>query len=125
MPVIFPDTSTKKEKGPHVYVNEAALSAAIIKKFNAQKRVKCQKMKGTVYGSATLDIFGSKHGRFFWLEAKQPGNKPTDRQYQTMKEWIAEGAVASWTDSLKGAMKFLLADWDELTETSMLEGFHE
>lgn len=123
--VIFPDTSKPKEEGPKRYANESKLSDAIIKKFNTKDAVICQKIKGTVYGQPTLDILGSRAGKFFWLEVKQPGEKPTDRQYNTMKKWIKKGAVASWTDSVGGAMKFLLADWDKLTETSMLEGFHE
>ena len=42
-----------------------------------------------------------------------------------MKDWISVGAVASWTDSVEGAMKFFLADWSTLTEKQMMEGFHE
>lgn len=103
---------------------EADLSTAIIKKFNSLKNVRCQKVKGSAYGLPTLDIVGSRHGMFFWLEVKQPGGKPTTRQKYTMKRWIEDGAIASWTDSVEGAMKFLLSDWRQLTETKMMEGFH-
>lgn len=106
------------------YSNESALSTAIVKKFNLLCNVKCQKIKGTVYGQPTLDILGSRHSRFFWLEVKQPGEKPTDRQYNTMKQWIRKGAIASWTDSVEGAIEFLSTDWSQLTETEMLRGFH-
>ena len=107
------------------FSTESALSTAIIEKYNRLQHVKCQKIKGTAYGKPTLDILGSKNGRFFWLETKQPGEKPTDRQYNTMKDWISVGAIASWTDSVEGAMKFFLADWSTLTEKQMMEGFHE
>ena len=115
-------TTRAKEK---THSSEADLSAAIVEKLNKQNAVRCQKIKGTAYGKPTLDILGSKNGRLFWLEVKQPGKKPTKRQYLTMKDWISVGAIATWTDSLVGAMDFFLTDWSTLTETKMLEGFHE
>lgn len=121
-----PRKSAAKKPGPErAYRCEADLSTAIIDKLNRQNGVKCQKIKGTAYGKPTLDILGSKSGRFFWLEVKQPGEKPTKRQYNTMKDWISVGATASWTTSVEGAMKFFLADWSTLTEKQMMEGFHE
>lgn len=124
---IWPPKPIKKrvDKKPACsHRNEAELSKTVIEKFNKIKGVKCQKIKGTAYGAPTLDILGSRNGKFFWLEMKKPGEKPTDRQYQTMRAWIEEGAIASWTDSVEGAMKFLLADWSNLTETTMIGGFH-
>ena len=76
---IDPAKPVKKEKGQR-YNNESDLSTAIMRKFNAIKNVRCQKVKASVYGQTTLDIVGSKGGRFFWLEVKQPGRKPTMRQ---------------------------------------------
>ena len=115
----------KKPAPERAYRCEADLSTAVIDKLNKQNGVKCQKIKGSAYGKPMLDILGSKNGRFFWLETKQPGEKPTKRQYNTMKDWISVGAVASWTTSVEGAMKFYLADWSTLTEKQMMEGFHE
>ena len=117
-----PFKATKKKTARHG--NEASLSRVIVTKLNELPRIKCQKCHGTAYGMPTLDIFGSKDGKFFWLEVKQPGEKPTKRQYNTMKDWIREGAVASWTDSVKGAMSFVEQDWSLLTVERMLEGFH-
>lgn len=116
---------SKKPTPERAFRCEADLSTAIIEKLNKQNGVRCQKIKGTAYGKPTLDILGSKSGRFFWLETKQPGEKPTKRQYNTMKDWISVGAIASWTDSVEGAMKFFLADWSALTEKQMMEGFHD
>ena len=121
MDIVFPESSEKKPR----YNNESDLSAVIVEKFNQIHNVKCQKIHGTAYGKPTLDILGSRNGLLFWLEVKQAGKKPTKRQFKTMKDWIEEGAIATWTDSVEGAMKFLLADWRQLTETKMLEGFHE
>jgi len=116
---------TEAKKVERVFQNEAALSTAIIEKFNRLQHIKCQKIKGTAYGKPTLDILGSKHGKLFWLEVKQPGEKPTKRQYNTMQDWIDVGAIATWTTSVESAMKFLLADWTSLTVAKMLEGFHD
>ena len=107
------------------YNNESGLSEAIVKAFNKISGVKCQKVHGSAYGKPTLDILGSRNGQLFWLEVKQVGKKPTARQLNTMKEWIDCGAIATWTTSVRGAMGFLLADWRQLTEKKMLEGFHE
>lgn len=128
-----PEAKVKKKPGPkpgmpqrreRVFNCEADLSTAIINKFNGINHVKCQKIKGTAYGKPTLDILGARHGQLFWLEVKQPGEKPTKRQYNTMQDWIKKDCIATWTTSVEGAMRFLLADWRQLTESTMLEGFH-
>lgn len=107
------------------YNNESGLSEAIVKAFNKISGVKCQKVHGSAYGKPTLDILGSRNGHLFWLEVKQIGKKPTARQFNTMKEWAECGAIATWTTSVAGAMSFLLADWRQVTEKRMLEGFHD
>lgn len=43
----------------------------------------------TGYGAPTLDILGCHNGRFFAIETKAPGKKPTPRQYQTI-EWMTK-----------------------------------
>lgn len=114
------------------YASEAALSTAIIKRLNKIQKVRCQKIKGGPYGMRTLDILGSAGGIFFWLEVKQPdGGEPTPNQYLTMREWIDDGAYATWTTSVAGAMLFideLLRDAisrdENLTKQRMLGGFH-
>jgi len=116
----FQKVATKRGK----FKSETDMTNVIIEKLNDIDSVICQKIHGTAYGKPTLDIFGSNHGRFFWLEIKQPGKKPTSRQNLTMKTWIKKGAVASWTDSVEGAMSFISADWTTLTAQKMMEGFH-
>ena len=38
------------------------------------------------YGSALLDFYGCHRGRFFAIEAKAKGKKPTERQLLILKE---------------------------------------
>lgn len=48
----------------------------------------------TGYGAATLDCIGCFGGRFFSIETKAPGKKPTPRQELTMADInAARGAV--------------------------------
>jgi len=104
---------------------EADLSAAIVKKLNQSEFTQCQKIKGTGYGMRTLDILGARRGKFFWLEVKQPGEVPTANQYLTMRTWIDKGALASWTESVDGAILFMhRIDDGTLTKETMLEGIH-
>ena len=104
---------------------ESSMTRAIIQTFNAIDGVICQKIKGTAYGMPTLDIMGSKHGRFFWLEVKRPGRKPTLRQFSTINLWIENEAVAIWCTSLDAARRFITIDWNTLTPEQMIGGFHD
>lgn len=38
------------------------------------------------FGGTTLDYIGCHRGRFFAIEAKKPGGKPTDRQKQIISQ---------------------------------------
>jgi len=115
----------KAKKKPREFSSETDMTEAIVDKFNDLDYpiVKCQKIRGTAFGKPTLDIFGVRNSRFFWLEVKQPGETPTKRQVSTMKAWIKKGAIASWTDHMEGAISFICIDWETLTEKEMLEGF--
>jgi hypothetical protein len=44
------------------------------------------------YGRTSLDVIGSYKGRFFAVEVKVAGQKPTARQLQTIAEMRASGA---------------------------------
>lgn len=44
------------------------------------------------FGAATLDYLGSHMGRFFAIETKAPGKKPTSRQVQTISTLERAGA---------------------------------
>ena len=41
------------------------------------------------FGRATIDVIGCYRGRFFGVEVKAPGNKPTLRQTRTLSEMQA------------------------------------
>lgn len=108
------------------YANESALSSAIIADLNKMDGVFCQKLHGSAFGSAGLDIFGHINGKLFWLEVKQPKKQPTPRQYAIMQKWIRSGAIATWTDSLDCARKFVnkvLRDGNAGDEETQLKGY--
>ena len=47
------------------------------------------------------DIVGQlKDGRFFAVEVKRPGNKPTDEQWEFLEGVAAGGGVAGWVDDV-------------------------
>jgi penicillin-binding protein-related factor A (putative recombinase) len=43
------------------------------------------------YGQSTLDYIGCHNGRFFSIETKAPGKKPTDRQNMIIDQMNAAG----------------------------------
>lgn len=51
------------------------------------------------YGTPALDIHGCYRGRFFSIETKAPGGKPTPRQELCMRNIQAAGGDVMWTDS--------------------------
>lgn len=51
------------------------------------------------YGMSTLDYIGSYRGRFFAIETKAPGKKPTPRQEITMEDMRNAGATVFLIDS--------------------------
>jgi len=51
------------------------------------------------YGVSTLDYLGSYRGRFFAIEAKATGRKPTDRQWATIEDIEAAGGKCFVIDS--------------------------
>ena len=51
------------------------------------------------YGQSTLDYIGCYRGRFFAIETKAPGNKPTERQKHIMQAILASGGRCFVIDS--------------------------
>lgn len=58
------------------------------------------------FGESTLDYIGCLHGRFFSIETKAPGKKPTDRQKTIISAMQRAG----------GAVFVIDGDLTELTE---------
>lgn len=46
-------------------------------------------------------------GRLVALELKQPGKKPTPRQYSQLRKWAAAGALAGWATTEADVVEFL------------------
>lgn len=61
----------------------------------------------TGYGAPTLDFLGCYNGRFFAIEAKKPGGKPTARQRFTIEEMCKAGAAVLVYDGARHE----LIDW--------------
>jgi hypothetical protein len=57
------------------------------------------------YGKSGLDYFGCYRGKFFSIETKAPGNKPTARQDQTIKLIEAANGVVFVIDGDTTALK--------------------
>jgi hypothetical protein len=51
------------------------------------------------YGEQTLDCIGCYHSRFFAIETKAPGKKPTPRQEYTMENMRRAGVAVFVIDS--------------------------
>lgn len=54
------------------------------------------------YGATTLDYVGCHMGRFFSIETKTPGKKPTHRQTICIETMIAAGAKVFVIDGENG-----------------------
>jgi len=63
------------------------------------------------YGESSLDYLGCYRGRFFGIETKRPGGKPTDRQKKVIEKiqetggaaFVIDGDISelkTWIDSL-------------------------
>jgi len=46
------------------------------------------------YGESSLDYLGCYRGRFFGIETKRPGGKPTDRQKKVIEKIQEAGGAA-------------------------------
>jgi len=67
------------------------------------------------FGRATVDVIGCYRGRFFAVEVKAPGKKPTLRQTQTLAEMQAAMGKTFIVDGDDGIEE--LERWlDKLTE---------
>lgn len=65
------------------------------------------------YGESTLDCIGCHRGRFFAIEAKAPGKKPTPRQVFIAERMQEAGATVFVIDGMKGCMEL----WAWLTRS--------
>jgi hypothetical protein len=59
------------------------------------------------FGKTTLDYIGCANGRFFSIETKAPGGKPTERQWSTIRQMERAGAVVRIIDGQEHQLKEL------------------
>ena len=73
------------------------------------------------FGAASLDYLGCYLGRFFAIETKKPGAKPTDRQKQTIASIERAGGkvfvIDGDTTELEAWIKATTHDHTRLSET--------
>jgi hypothetical protein len=62
-------------------------------------------------GDTTLDYLACHYGRFFAVETKAPGKKPTDRQKMIISVITAAGGKVFIIDSRKGSEFKALEEW--------------
>lgn len=60
-------------------------------------------------GAPTLDFVGCSFGRYFAIETKAPGHKPTPRQEATIAAMRAAGAEVFVIDGNEGQYKWLVS----------------
>ena len=65
----------------------------------------------TGYGTPTLDFIGCYKGRFFAIETKAPGKKPTARQGATIAALRQAHAIAIWGESAEWIIDELKAQF--------------
>ena len=63
------------------------------------------------YGESSLDYLGCYRGKFFAIETKAPGKKPTDRQNMMISRMKAAGAAVFVIDGDTTELK----EWIEAT----------
>ncbi len=70
---------------------EGRVKAEIDKVLKAAPECEFDKPVVSAYGNAMLDYVGCSRGRYFEIEAKAPGKKPTARQEHRMETRAASG----------------------------------
>lgn len=86
---------------------ETKIQQITVKALNQIEGCRAEKIHGSMYGFQKLDIFGAVDSMMFYLEAKQPGNKPTPRQNSTMKKWSETGILVTWFDDPNEAVRMV------------------
>lgn len=86
---------------------ESSIVASILRKLNSLPGTRAKKHHGSQFGSIELDIYGVSNGVPFFIEAKQPGKKPTARQEREIAAWRAAGAKAGVATSVNEALEIL------------------
>jgi hypothetical protein len=65
----------------------------------------------TGFGKSGLDYHGCKGGRYFAIEAKAPGKKPTPRQIETIRKIVLSGGRVFIIDKPHSDVMLKLEEW--------------
>lgn len=88
---------------------ETKLTNKILTALNNINGCRAEKLHGGPMGKPKLDVIGAVNGKMFYIEVKTPGNKPTKRQYSTMRKWEEAGVLATWVDNIEDAKNNVLS----------------
>jgi hypothetical protein len=87
---------------------ETRIVDAIMRSLRDLPRCWCFKAHGGPYQAAGIpDIVGCLDGRFFAIEVKVPGNRPTRLQELTLSRIAAAGGLAGVATSVEDALTVL------------------
>lgn len=86
---------------------EGKVKSEIDKVLKAAPDCRYDKPVVTPYGNTMLDYVGCSRGRYFEIEAKAPGKKPTERQQMRMESIVAAGGAVFFIDGNNGQLDAL------------------
>jgi hypothetical protein len=72
--------------------------ARILAALKTVPRCRARKIHGSVYTAGLPDIVGCYRGRYFGIECKQPGERPTALQVAELQAIRQAGGAAVWCD---------------------------
>lgn len=87
---------------------ESAIQTACLRYLRRLARGKWLKAHATQYGVlGTPDLIGCYHGQTFLFEVKRPGEVPTRRQDEEIRQWQRAGAIVAVVTSPAECRSFL------------------
>ncbi len=84
---------------------ESRITCAILRALNALPGTKCVKLEAGGVEVGTPDLLCVSHGLAFFLEVKQPGEKPRPIQQHRLDEWRRAGAICAVVTSAQEALQ--------------------
>jgi hypothetical protein len=84
---------------------EARLSKKVCEALQTNfQNCMAEKVHGDPFGRCILDIRGSIEGYAFEIEAKMPGNEPSDRQKKRISDLEKNKVITGWFTTVQGAI---------------------
>ena len=80
-------------------MKEQDIQAKIIKKLEAEGFVAINLIVASKSGYSDILACKPPHGRFWSIEVKKPGERPSRIQYYRLSQLRKRGAIAFWCDS--------------------------